>query len=212
MKKIFAGKNAPEKTRPTHAPKTPPAGAAESRPTLCFVVWQTTLAQELGLTTEEVRELREQHLVRDVDWQFDAQNHVAFTVAAAKKLAALAVASEEADGRRRLLNVLAVLAHGHHGETGDSRISSLQAPTLPAPVLKPTEVQMVVTRAGDAIPNPRIVQARLEAGDGPRAAGTLVSVWVRDNAAYRPRDVITGRWDRGLFYHLTSRPPRRAGR
>jgi hypothetical protein len=199
MTKIFAEK--------TPRPTPPPTAAPRARPTPpAFPVWQTTLAQELGLTTEEVRELREQHLVPKVDWQFDAHNHVAFTVAAAKKLAALAVSSEEGDARRRLLGVLVQRAQGHNGE---SRSSSLQSPTLPAHVLRPTEVPMTVLRAGPAILNPRIVQARMEAADGPRAAGTIVSVWVRDNGAFRPRDSITGRWDRGLFYHLTSRPPRR---
>lgn len=183
MKKISAGTKTPPSPAP---PKTPRA----------FPVWQTALAQELGLTADEVRELRDQHLVKGADWDFDAHNHVAFTAEAAQKLAALA-AEGTGDARPRLLGQLR------------QRAGLAPARALPAHVLKPTEVPMKVTRAGETISNHRIVQARLAAADGPRAAGTLVSVWVRDNAVFRREDALTGRWDRGLFYHLTSRPPRR---
>jgi hypothetical protein len=149
---------------------------------LTFPVWQSHLVTKLGISLDDFRELRDQHLQRDVDWRFGPDNHIVLTEAAALHLAGIVLAVEK-DGR--------------------------QPAVLPASTLKPTEARLKVHRAGPLIPNPRLVEATLDQDNAHHTAGTVVIVRVRNNLQFRKGDEITARHHEGLFYDLTSGVPKR---
>jgi hypothetical protein len=166
-------KNAPEKNAGgENLQKGPPD----------FPVWQTHLADRIGVPVEDLRELRDQHLTQVVDWRFDSDSRVVLTEEAAQKLAGLIL-----------------------GVTNDARVPA----TLPPSALQATDAALKVHRAGPVIPNPRLLEAILDADNAHHPAGTVVCVRVRDNKQFRRGDAITARHHEGLFYDLTSGVPKR---
>lgn len=177
-------KAAETKTAPAEfSQKEPPEKSPEETAPPCpFTVWQTHLAERIGVPVEDLRELRDQHLARDVDWKFDAAARVVLTEPAAQKLAGLIL-----------------------GVTNDPR----QPAPLPPGALQPTDATLKVHRAGPVIINPKLLEAILAAANEHHAAGTVVCVRVRDNKQFRRGDAITARHHEGLFYDLTSGVPKR---
>jgi len=143
-----------------------------------FTIWQAPLAEVIGVPLDQLRDWRDQHLTRRVDWDFDAGHHIVLTEAAAQKLAGLVLSTEN---DRRLL----------------------------ARAIKPTDAKLKVHRAGPLIPNPRLLEATLDAANAHHAAGAVVCVRVRDNTQFRRGDEITARHHEGIFYDLTSGVPKR---
>ncbi len=172
-------------------PHAPPASPAQKN-RADFTVLQSTLTQALGLTVEEVRELREAHFEKWAEWGYDPGNRVAFTPAAAQKLAAL-VAAGTTEGRERLLDLLR------------TRTGMPLPPLVPPEALQTVTARLRVEWAGERIKNPRLLQARLEEANTLHAADTLVTVWVRDNKQFRPGELIAARHRQGLAYDFTSK-------
>jgi hypothetical protein len=156
-------------------------GVASALPT-SFPVWQSQLAERLGVSLWDLRELRDQHLVREVDFTIGENNHVVLTEAAAQKLTALVMASRD---------------------------TSAPPVTLPEAALRSSDVKLKVQRSWPLIPNPRLVEAALAVADGHHEAGKVVLVRVRDNRAWKRGDELTARHFEGIVYDLTSRAPKR---
>lgn len=159
----------------------------QSAPGAPFTVWQSHLAQKLGVSIEELRDLRDAHLVRDVDWRIGEGNHAEMTEAAALKLAGLFLPAEGAQA----------------GPVAQA------ARAVPARMVTDADVPMRVHRAGARILNPRLIEARLEADGGAHKAGEVVCVRVKDNKQFRIEDAITARHSGGNFYDLSSKVPKR---
>lgn len=184
QKRTNPPKKSPEKNGPPPPIATPPAVPASAPDTrtapLPFPIWQSSLQQRLGISIEELRELRDEHLLRGVDWDFDAAHHIVMTDAAAQKLAGLILPA----------------------------VPEAPAVVLTEAAMASLDVPMTVRRSWPNIVNPRLVEAVLT-GDGEQhKTGEVVCVRVRDNKQFRAGYTLTARYVSGVIYDLSSRPPK----
>lgn len=145
-----------------------------------FPIWQSTLAEQIGVSIDDFREQRDQLLTEGEDWRFDGMHRVILTEEAAQRLVAY------------FLEEKAKPAHA-----------------LPPGLLRADEVRACVIRSFPNLTNPRVLEAVLTTDGQAHKTGAVITVRVRNNRAWRRGDELTARLFQGQLYDITSKAPKR---